>query len=378
MINPSELLSILRSEGVGFFTGVPDSLLKPFCGCLAESAGDKVHITAANEGGAVALAAGYHLAASKIPLVYMQNSRIGNAVNPLLSLTDREVYSIPMLLMIGWRGKPGVKDEPQHITQGRVQNTLLETMGIPFKVLGPGTENLRETVTEALETAKRRSSPYALVIEPGSFENFTPGKSPECISPLSREEAIETVLDIIPEKSVVVSTTGKTSREVYECRERKPCGHSNDFLTVGSMGHASQIALGIALNTARQVLCLDGDGAALMHMGSMAIIGTQAPENLIHIILNNGCHDSVGGQPTVCRDINFPDIAAACGYRNTMRAVSREKLDEALREALKSKGPSMIEVYVSRGARADLGRPGTSPAENKKELMRLLNEDNDG
>ena len=375
MIDPCGFYEALSDNGIDFFTGVPDSLLKCFCGYTADNAHPEKHIIAANEGGALSIAAGYHIATGKIPLVYMQNSGLGNIVNPLLSLADSEVYSIPMLIMIGWRGMPGVKDEPQHKKQGRVQNKLLEAMDTPYEILSPDTENIYALIKTLKEKAVNMSAPVALVVQPGTFEKYQLKCAPEKNYELTREAAIKEIIDIIGDEALVVSTTGKTSRELYEYREEKEEGHDKDFLTVGSMGHASQIALGIALNTNKQIVCLDGDGALLMHMGSLAVTGTVKPKNFIHILLNNGCHDSVGGQPTCGFDLSFTDIAASAGYNLALKAETADGLRGALGAALDTLGPSFIEVRLKRGSRSDLGRPKETPAENKKALMNYLKRD---
>ncbi|MCF7878924.1 MAG: phosphonopyruvate decarboxylase [Candidatus Omnitrophica bacterium] len=377
MIKNSHIFNILKDNGVGFFTGVPDSLLKYLCAYITDNTTDKEHIIAANEGGAVSLAAGYHLATGKIPLVYLQNSGLGNTVNPLLSLADKKIYSIPMVLLIGWRGKPGTKDEPQHIKQGRIQNDLLRVLDIPFLVIGPDIDDLTDPVNQIIKTAKDNSSPVAIVVQPNTFEEYKLKACFEDKYQLTREEAIETILESVSLKDIVISTTGKTSREVYEYRERKKQGYQNDFLTVGSMGHASQIALGVTLNTKKRVICLDGDGAILMHMGALAIIGTKKPKNFIHIVLNNGSHDSVGGQPTVGFSISLTKIAEGCGYSFVESISNKDDLQDALKRAFEKKGPLMIEVLIKKGARPDLGRPKTTPVQNKEALMKLLGKKDD-
>jgi phosphonopyruvate decarboxylase len=371
MIEAKLFYDLLSEGGTDFFTGVPDSLLKSFCAYLTDHAGDPKHVIAVNEGAAVALASGYHLATGKIPLVYMQNSGIGNAVNPLLSLTDADVYGIPMVLVIGWRGEPGIKDEPQHLKQGKVTLTLLETMGIPYFVLSENEDTFRRQVSECFSSIKEKNTPHALVIRKDTFAPYTLRKREPDIGTLSREEAIETIIRSSNPEEIYFSTTGMASRELYEIRERLGQGHGKDFLTVGSMGHASQIALSAALQKPEfSVTVLDGDGALLMHMGALAAIGNRRPSNFRHIILNNGAHDSVGGQPTLGLKIDIPGIARACGYREAQRVTSREELRAVLKE--KKQGPILIEIRVQKGGRKDLGRPKTSPVENKQTLMKFL------
>ena len=353
MIDPVEFVDCLRGNGVEFVTGVPDSLLKELCACITHSSQAGRHIIAANEGGAIALALGYHLATSQIPLVYLQNSGLGNIVNPLLSLSDPEVYSIPMLLVVGWRGEPDIHDEPQHVKQGRVMLPMLEAMEIPFLVLTPEMTDPGAAIREAVATVQRTAGPYALVVKKDTFKPYAMPSLPESGFELSREEAICRVIDILDEDDIVISTTGMPSREVFEHRKGKGTGHHRDFLTVGGMGHASQIALGIALQKPqRSIYCLDGDGALLMHMGSLAITGSLKPRNFKHIVLNNGAHDSVGGQPTVGLTIDVLAIARAAGYTNVFLAETRQELDFTLLGLKQSVGPSLLEIRVRRGARA--------------------------
>ena len=372
MIDCSEFYSLLKANNVSFFTGVPDSLLKDFCAYVSDHTDSKDHIIAANEGAAVGLAVGYHLATGKIPLVYMQNSGLGNTINPLMSLADKEVYSIPMILMIGWRGEPGVKDEPQHIKQGRIQNDLLDAIETPYKILNSSVDNPEAFLADVLKMVDQEQAPVAIVVKKGSFAPYTLIKSENFGFELTREKAIEIILESLPEDALVVSTTGKTSREVFEYRVRNKQLHNRDFLTVGSMGHCSQIAFGIALNTKKTVVCLDGDGAAIMHLGSLAIIGQNTPKNFVHIILNNGAHDSVGGQPTTGLDLNFPAIAEACGYKHAKSIATKGELQEVSNNTMQLSGPVFLEVKVNKGARKDLGRPTSTPIENKQALMQEI------
>lgn len=376
MIRPQFFYDLLKENGTDFFTGVPDSLLKNFCAYLTDTVDADHHIIAANEGCAVGLASGHYFATNTIPLVYMQNSGLGNTVNPLLSLADQDVYSVPLLLMIGWRGEPGgAHDEPQHIKQGKVTCALLDAMEIPYAVLESDEEKAAVQIANAYKTIKERSAPFALVIRKGCFDSYTL-KSNECVpAEMTREQAIEQIIGCMPSNTVFVSTTGMASRELYELREKNRQRHDTDFLTVGSMGHASQIALGIALcKTHRKVVCIDGDGAAIMHLGALSTIGTQKPQNMIHIVLNNGAHDSVGGQPTVGRKINLCAAALACGYDQALSVAAPEVLLSSLKVAFESSGTVFIEVMVSKGSRPDLGRPKSSPIENKRAFMALLEE----
>ena len=372
MLRCQDFVGWLESFGVDFYAGVPDSLLKPVCFYLTDHAGDK-HVVAANEGGAVALACGYHLATGKVPLVYLQNSGQGNTINPLLSLADRDVYSIPMLLLIGWRGEPGTKDEPQHVKQGKVTASLLDAMQIPYRVLPAEPAAARRCVDELLPIAATESRPVALLVRKDTFEPYEPIDHADGKFEMTREQAIEAVVASLSGTEAIVSTTGKISRELFEYRARAGESHERDFLTVGSMGHASQIAMGIALaQPDRQVFCLDGDGAMLMHMGSAAIVGAAGVANFKHVILNNGVHDSVGGMASAGLQVSFREIVMACGYTEAWRVERREDVAEKVARLRSARGPAMLEIMVQKGARTDLGRPTTSPTENKTAFQKFL------
>lgn len=379
MISPKFFYDTLASKGIDFYAGVPDSLLKNLCAYITDHADAKHNIIAANEGGAMGLAAGHYLATGQIPVVYMQNSGEGNIINPLASLTDKEVYNIPVLLVIGWRGKPGVHDEPQHVKQGKVTTGLLNVMGIDYTVLSKEEDKAEKQIEKAVTYMQQTKECYALVIEKDTFEEYKLSSSLSTLQAslsLSREETIQTVAAALGEKDVIVSTTGMISRELFEYRAAQNQGHERDFLTVGSMGHASQIALGIALEKPdRRVWCFDGDGASIMHMGSMAIVGSKAPKNYVHVVFNNGAHDSVGGQPTVGLSIDLPAIAKAVGYKHVYSVDNKEELERLLASCIKpliSEGAAFIEVKVKKGNRKDLGRPTTTPIQNKEALMGFL------
>lgn len=373
MVSPELFIKTLEANGVTFFAGVPDSLLKNVCAYITDHSSEENNLITANEGAAVGVAAGHYLATGEVPMVYMQNSGLGNTVNPLLSLADEKVYSIPMLLMIGWRGEPGVHDEPQHVKQGEVTLSLLDTMGIPYIVLPEDDNEAAVAVEKIVSECRRGSKPHAIVIKKGTFGPYKLQHKVENDYPLSREEAMKLVVDHIPSDAVIVSTTGKLSRELYEYRDEKGESHEKDFLTVGSMGHSSSIALGIALaKPRRKVFCFDGDGAFIMHMGAMTNIGDLAPANYIHILFNNGAHESVGGQPTLGCDIDIDEIAKACGYNLAMCVAEEEDMVFALRQALTTEGPVLIEILVGINSREDLGRPKTTPIENKQAFMKFL------
>ena len=372
MISSQEFHKWLTGCGVDFFAGVPDSLLKPVCFYLADHSSDK-HVVAANEGGAIAVACGYQMATGKTPLVYLQNSGFGNTVNPLLSLADRGVYSIPLLLLIGWRGQPGTPDEPQHVQQGKVTIDFLETMDIPYRILSSEPETAKCSVEELVNIAATESRPVALLVSKDTFETYKPKTQQAMLVEMTREQAIEDVAIALGETDAIVATTGKISRELYEYRVRKGQSHQREFLTVGSMGHASQIALGIALaQPERQVICIDGDGAMLMHMGGAAITGTAGVANFKHIILNNGVHDSVGGMPTAGQKVSFTEIVKACGYKESWQVERREELAKMVAQLRTTQGPAMLEIKVQKRARSDLGRPKSTPIENKTAFTQFL------
>lgn len=366
-----KLVDIIGSD---FYTGVPDSQLKALCDYLMAAYGidPKHHVIASNEGTCTALAAGYHLATGKVPVVYMQNSGEGNIINPVASLLNDKVYAIPVVFIIGWRGEPGIHDEPQHIYQGEVTIRLLEDMGIAAFVIGKDT-----TDDEAAEAMKKfekilsEGKAAAFVVRRGALTD-APKVEYKNDNIMTREEIIRHIVKVSGEDPIV-STTGKASRELFEIRAANGQSHKYDFLTVGSMGHSSSIALGIALNKPeRRIWCVDGDGAVLMHMGSMAVVGANRPGNLIHVVINNGAHETVGGMPTVAGSIDLVKIALACGYPNAVCVDSFDDLDRELEAARGRDELSLIEVKASIGARDDLGRPTTSALENKHNFMEYL------
>lgn len=366
-----KLVEIIGSD---FYAGVPDSQLKALCDYLMNTYGidQKHHIIAANEGNCTALAAGYHLSTGKVPVVYMQNSGEGNIINPVASLLNDKVYAIPMVFIVGWRGEPGTHDEPQHIYQGEVTVRLLEDMDIKTFVIGKETTD--EEVAHAMEEFNKVlaiGKNVAFVIRKGAI-SYDGQVEYENYNQMVREEIIQHIVNVSGEDPIV-STTGKASRELFETRVANGQSHKYDFLTVGSMGHSSSIALGIAINKPHtKVWCIDGDGAVLMHMGSMAVLGVTAPPNMIHVVINNGAHETVGGMPTVASDVDFVAVAKACGYRNAVCVDNFDALDKELELAKNRDGLSFIEVKCSIGAREDLGRPTTTALENKQNFMHYL------
>ena len=368
--------AFVQALGADFFTGVPDSQLKSLCNYLMHTYGidPRHHVIAANEGNCAALAAGYHLATGKIPVVYLQNSGEGNIINPAASLLSQEVYAIPMIFVVGWRGEPGVHDEPQHIFQGKITLKLLEDMDISAVVIDKNTT--QEDLERAMDRFREKlaqGKDVAFVVRKGALTYDTPVDYQNG-NPMLREEIIRHITAVSGDDPIV-STTGKASRELFEIRQAKGESHCRDFLTVGSMGHSSSIALGIALQKPdKRVWCIDGDGAALMHMGAMAVIGSLQPENLVHIIINNAAHESVGGMPTAAGSTDLVAVAKGCGYPFAVCAASYTELDEALSQAKDRRELCLIEVKCAIGARADLGRPTTTALENKRSFAAFLQE----
>lgn len=370
MIDPQQFVDALKAVALDFFVGVPDSLLKHFCACVNTQGAGQRHVIAANEGNAVGVAAGYHLATGRSAVVYLQNSGLGNAINPLVSIADKAVYRIPMLLVIGWRGEPGVPDEPQHVTQGRITINQLELLDFPYKIVDARSDvpALVQWVRRQLDDSRALA---ALLVRKDSFRAYDSGAGTGVMSPMRREQALSILLDLAGE-AAIVATTGKTSREVYALRAAN-ASPQRDFLTVGGMGHASSIALGVALGRPDQrVVCLDGDGALLMHMGALPIIGSVAPPRFIHVLLNNAAHESVGGQPTVADRIDFASIALASGYKAYAVASTLEAIPQAWRQLESQPGPVLLEVRIATGSRSDLGRPSTPPVANRDAFMQWL------
>ncbi len=371
-----KFIEIIEKLGINFYTGIPDSQLKALCDFLMEKYGisDK-HIVAANEGAAVGLAAGRFLASGNPALVYMQNSGIGNAINPICSLLNDRVYAIPALFVIGWRGEPGVHDEPQHIFQGEITLKLLECIDIKYCILAQeSSENELLSAIQIADNEFKKGKSFAIVIKKGAlkYDNEIFYKNKNF---LSREDVLNIILENSHSNDVFVSTTGKLSRELFEAREGRDEQHNRDFLTVGSMGHSSMIALSIAIEKPdRRVYCLDGDGALLMHLGSAAVLGANSPKNFVHIIINNGAHETVGGIPTVSEKINYPHIAKACGYKKVYEAQTKDEIFSALEESREQVGPIFIEIKTNLFSRANLGRPTTTPIENRDSFMKFINQ----
>ena len=369
-----QVTDMLNVLGIEYYTGVPDSQLSPLCHYLAAYYGhcSNQHMIAANEGNAVALAAGYYLSTGKPALVYMQNSGIGNAINPIASLMDTHVYGIPAVYVIGWRGQPKVHDEPQHVYQGMITEKLLEVMNIEYMTLRQDT-TVDELTTKwkAWEKVLKQGRSVAILVEKNAITGSTTCKNFNQYT-LTREEAIQSIT-MMAEGDMLVSTTGKASRELFEIRENQLQGHGYDFLTVGSMGHSSSIALAIAQqNPSKTIWCIDGDGAMLMHMGAMATIGAYKPNNLIHVLINNLCHETVGGMQTVSNVVDITTLAKSCGYEKIYQVENENELENTLKHIKDEKCLTFLEIKVNTECRSNLGRPTTTPIENRDAFMKHL------
>lgn len=369
----SRLLSQLEHMGIDTIAGVPDSTLKQFCDGVQTYQGKMSHYVTANEGAAVGVAIGSYLATGRPACVYMQNSGIGNAVNPLASLANKDVYGVPVLFIVGWRGEPGVKDEPQHVFQGKITCELFETLAVAYSVIDQNTtDDEMDSVLQKAGKILSRGEQFAIIVKKGTFEKEEPFRWSNGNS-MVREEVLGHILRMLPRDTVIVSTTGKISRELYEQSDAIYGGHENIFMTVGGMGHASMIALGIAEKRPdKKIVCIDGDGAALMHMGALSFIASRAPKNFYHIVINNTAHESVGAMPTGCQQTSFAGIAAVAGYKKADKLETIEAVDRITTLLQEEEGPVLLEIPVSLGARSDLGRPKESARENKENFMEFL------
>ncbi len=374
MITSQEMYQATQKYDFTFFAGVPDSTFKEWLKFLEQGEGNFQHVSTSNEADAVAIASGYHLATKKVPVAYMQNSGLGNAVNPLTSLVDKEVYSIPMVLLIGWRGMPGVKDEPQHIKMGRIMLAMLDVLEIPYETLSENPVEMEQTWAKASAYTKEKNAPYAIILRPGIFAPYEPPKKAQNSWTLEREKSLQSIVNLLSEKHAIIATTGHVSRELYDYRDSLKQGHDKDFYTVGSMGCSTAIGMGIALaNPQREVVVFDADGAALMHLGSWPIAASYKLSNLKHIVFDNECYESTGAQPTVSPCVDFAKIALACGYLYSKCVSQEQELKAAIEELLHQKGPALLVIKIKRGHRSNLGRPKTKPVENKIAFMDFLN-----
>lgn len=373
-LSPKDLYESLIKSGVSYFCGVPDSELSSTGFYFEDHAKDN-HDIATNEGSAIGLAIGYHLATSKIPLVYMQNSGLGNALNPLTSLVDSNIYGIPMLLLISWRGQPGTRDEAQHKKQGAITKKLLDILEIPYVVLSRDNREAQLQIEKAVNKARKLSKPYAILVKKGTIARHEPIKTTSRAHTLTRHEVVAEMVDSLDDSDAVISTTGKISRELYEYREKNQQTHSADFLVVGGMGHASVIASAIAKQKPNTITyCIDGDGALLMHMGSLATIANNKLKNFYHIVINNKAHESVGGQPTVAGNIDIPKVALSCGYSNTYSVSDRNSLKKVLKDIKKQTGPILVEVLTKVGSKSSPSRPSETPKHRKQAFKRFISE----
>lgn len=356
MLNQKQVFEILAQHGVNFFTGVPDSYLNGFCNYALANFPEQ-NIIAANEGNAVGIASGHYFATEEIPLVYMQNSGMGNVINPLASLVDKDVYAVPMLLLIGWRGQGNTEpNHPQHKLQGEITPGLLDVMHIPYSILTDDNEDFKDVIEKAISYCRKSRQPYALIAPKGVMAASEKANNVDAVYPMSREEAIEVILDTMPEDTIYSATTGRATRELFFLRERRNETKSHDFLNVGSMGHASSVSLGIAMEQPnRNVVCLDGDSACIMHMGAMTMVSKANVPNFMHIVLNNGAHESVGGQPSAGHKLDFTKIAEACGYATVGKAVESEtELIEAVNQLKNCGKASFIDCRIHKGLNSKL------------------------
>lgn len=369
MIDVKDFFDSLKNHGVHNFYGVPDSLLKNVCAHISDNTKSSQHLITANEGSAIAIAVGHYIATGQMSMVYMQNSGFGNSLNPLLSLADPCVYGIPMLVMVGWRGEPGIRDEPQHTKQGKVMEQLLDACGLSTIIIDKNTTNINSVLKSATDLAISRSEPVVLLVKKGTFGPYELKNKIKDISKITREDSIKAIVEASEINDIFISTTGMASRELFEIRVKNNQSHENDFLTVGSMGHANMIALGIANKTDKNIFCIDGDGASIMHLGNLTSIGQSEAKNFIHILLNNAAHDSVGGQPTCADRLNILAIAEACGYASSKSFSNLDNIKNYIDEIKSISGPHFIEIKIGKGSRSNLGRPTLSPVNNKKSLM---------
>lgn len=371
MIRPERLYNFFKQQGINFYTGVPDSLLKDLIKYIRDHAGKEEHVITANEGLAIALASGYHFSTGKLPVVYLQNSGLGNIINPITSLADKEIFAVPMLLLIGWRGRPGVKDEPQHIKMGRITVPMLEVLEIPFYTLDADEGASFNKITQAISEARKEQKPVALLLPEEIFEKYE--GIPETNNyTFTREDVIKKIISNLKGTETVICTTGKTGREFYELNVLAGKKIKKYILSVGAMGHASHIALGIKMNTGEKVMVLDGDGALLMQMGSLPTIAHYATNNFIHIVINNGSHESVGGQPTEGFFADCCGIAKASGYKKTICITNDKELGDWLHSGLLSTETQFVEIRTNQQSRSDLRRPEGEPAQWKDDLMTAL------
>jgi phosphonopyruvate decarboxylase len=374
MLSPEKLVRWLAENGVTFATGIPDSVLGGLCWELMKETSGINHVIACNEAAAVATAIGWHIGTNSIPLVYLQNSGLGSAVNPLASLAAGEVFHVPVLLLIGWRGKPGRLDEPQHRLMGSATVPILNCLGIPVDELPPDEEIAHDAITKIFGEIRVTGESRALVVEMGTI-------GPSESIPWSRyhaglwtgAEALRHLCRRMPKDDLCVSTVGLVSRLLAAYRSGHRQEPANDLLAVGGLGLVSQLALGLALATpTRRIWCFDGDGSLLMHLGALTSVGASKPKNFVHVLFNNGIHESVGGLPSANQDTAFLQISRACGYKWDASAANAADLDILDHWLQDRDGPYFLELRVSRNVDLEVGRPRTSPRANKDMVMKCM------
>ena len=374
-LSPELLFNLLIDNGVNFFTGVPDSLLKEFNNVITHKLSKENHIITSNEGSSIALATGYFLSTKKIPVVYMQNSGFGNSINPLMSLASSEVYSIPMIVFVGWRGEPGISDEPQHISQGKCMISLIESLGLPMNILPQNQQDSDKMMTMVIENVRNNMSPHIILVKKGTFDKYNNPTPIINNYELYRKDAIDIAYGIFKD-DIILSTTGKISRELLENTLENNNATDNIFMNVGAMGHVGMIGLGIAKNTTKRVVCFDGDGSVLMHMGNLATIGSSNIHNLVHIVLNNGMHESVGVQETIAFDVNLKEIASNSGYDYSFCVSTKNSL-EIILDDIKSNvvsGLIFIEIRINNKQKYshELMRPKDTPIDRKNKFIQFI------
>lgn len=353
MIKTKSLINLLKKNNTNFFTGVPDSILKEFSSYLAQN-NKKKHIIATNEGSAISIGIGYYLSTKKIPCIYMQNSGLSNALNPLISIAHKKVYSIPLILIIGWRGSPRIKDEPQHEVKGKITRQILNLLNIKYTVLRSSSDLIK--FDKQIKYAKKNKTIVACLVEQGSFEISKKAKKKKNFYKLDKGFFFKKLIEILDKNTRVFSSTGFNSRELIYLRKKFNLYNSKDFYMVGGMGHTSSVALGFSLTNKNLTLCIDGDGSALMHLGAIKTAGTFANKNFKYILINNNCHDSVGGQETYAKNTDFKLLSKSLGFKKFFLIESKKNLKNRIKKFLRS-NLSFLEVRVTNSKIKKLPRP---------------------
>lgn len=365
----------MTERGFDFFTGLPDSLLTDLIQCISEKHDPRKYVIGANEGTSMGLATGWHLATKKYPVLIMQNSGLGNIVNPFLSLVDPRVYKIPMLLLLAWRGEPGKKDEPQHKVQGEVMTSLLSDLGITYEVLPDFEEGSASALDLAKSHLQNKGSPFAFLIRRSTFLPYKRKEDVPSKYELSREEALDFLVDHIGKFDAIISGAGLTSRELLEFRDSRGPVLGQDFYCLGAKGHASSIAMGVALaKPSKMVYILDGDGSFFMHMGAAPQIGARKLSNLRHIIFNNHVHESAGGMPSAGDCIDFVKLAQGSGYTYAGSASTKQEIKQHLDNMKNLNGSGLLEIKIRSFTRKDLKQLRVDPKDNKDQFMKFLDQ----